>query len=465
MLRRTVRPPCRHGGVSRRRFLATLGATAAGFVVGPTGLVFGRGGGFDARARVAVATATDYEPARVQKIMEALFDGIGGIADIVRPGDRVGIKINLTGGLWNAQNFQNQTSLPPGDTFWTHPEVLRAVGTLIRDAGASQIYVLEASGDEWGAYAQYGYTDAAQAFGGTYVDLNEVHPYTGFATRSTGTSPFIYQSFTQNAILNDLDCVVSLAKSKQHAEAGVTHGMKNLVGSVPLSRYSAGQGSRQALHRHTSHDGDTHSNLCRVIMDLNTATPIRLVVNDAVKTVLGGEGPWHRLTPANFDAFVVSKDPVAADAVATQVMGFDPTAGQGSATFPQSLNYFQLAEQLGMGIADPHAIDVVHVQATGAEEEETPGPVQDLAIYPNPFHDRMVVDVTLRSTAPVLLSVYDVRGRLMATLARRSFPIGKSTLEWSGLTDHGQPAPSGAYLVVLESEGVKVTRKVARVRV
>src|SRR5690606_21116638 len=298
-----------------------------------------------------------------------------------------------------------------GDTFWTHPEVLRATGQLIRDAGASEIYVLEASYDDWGAYTTFGYAAAVQAFGGTYVDLNKPAPYGSFAVRSTDSNAFIYESFNQNAVLNELDCLVSIAKSKQHAEAGVTHGMKNLVGCVPLSLYSAGQGSRQALHRHTSYDGDTHSNLCRVVLDLNNASPIRLVVNDAVKTVLGGEGPWHQLTTANFDSIVASKDPVAADVVATQAIGFDPTAGKGSATFPESLNYFQLAETLGMGVADPAQIEVVQARPVGIEDELPTALGLALATYPNPFESHLVIDVSLKAAAHARVSIYDIRGR------------------------------------------------------
>lgn len=451
----THRPPhCPGRGLSRRNFLTALGASAAGIVLAPATKAFGYG---NVTSRVAVATATNYEPTRVLRTMEALFDGIGGLADIVRPGDRVGIKINLTGGLWNATNYESQSGKHPGETIWTHPEVIRAVGMLLRDAGASQVYVLEAAYDPWANYTGYGYVAATAAFEGTFVDLNNPQPFGSFVDRSTGSQPFIYQSFTQNGVLNELDCVVSLAKSKQHAEAGVTHGMKNLVGSVPLSLYSAGQGSRQALHRHRSYDGDTHSNLCRVVLDLNGATPIRLVVNDAVQTVLGGEGPWHRLQTVSFDTFVASKDPVAADVVATQSMGFDPTAQQGSATFPESINYLQLAESMGLGVADPAQIDVVSVRPTGTENGHPETPF-NLNLYPNPFHEQLSVDLNLRESAYVRLSVCDIRGGRVATLLQRSVPVGKTTVEW-----RPRGLAAGTYLVVMQSGGKTLSRKAVRV--
>lgn len=395
--------------------------------------------------------------------MEALFDALGGLGDIIRPGDAVGIKINLTGGLWNAANYERQVGLPPGETYWTHPEVLRAVGELVRDAGAGDIYVLEANGDDWAGFASYGYVEAANHVGATFVNLNGAAPYRSFVARPVGSGAFIYESFTQNALLGELDCLVSLAKSKQHAEAGVTHGMKNLVGLIPFEHYNGGNpNSRQAIHQHRSYDGDTHSNLCRVVLDLNAASPLQLVVNDAVRTVLGGEGPWHALTPASYDTFVASKDAVAADVVATQVLGFDPTAEKGSPTFPESLNYFRLAEACGMGTADPEQIDVVRVAATGVEQDAAPAAAEAFMAYPNPFETEVTLDVTMRRHADATLVVYDVRGRRVRTLVRGALPVGRSTIVWDGCDERGGRVGAGVYLAVLTCGGRRLTRKVAR---
>lgn len=453
----------RRGGVSRRRFVGTLGASSIGLALGWPGAL----SAFPVqtpRARVAVATATTYERAAVRNVMAALFDTLGGLDDIIRPGDRVGIKINLTGGLWNANSYERRVGMPPGETFWTHPEVLRAVGELVRDAGAGTVYVLEANGDAWGGYADYGYVAATNDFGGTFVNLNTTAPWQSFATRPVGQDAFIYESFRQNFVLNELDCVVSLAKSKQHAEAGVTHGMKNHVGSVPLALYNGGDaGSRQEFHRHTSYDGDRHSNLCRVVLDLNGATPIQLVVNDAVKTVLGGEGPWHNLTTANFNTFVASKDPVAADVVATQAMGLDPAAGIGSATFPDSLNYLHLAAELGKGVADLAQIEVVQASPAGAEREDPDASELLLQAYPNPFDTALALELVARTSRYTEIAIFDVRGGLVIRLLSRVLPAGRHTIEWHGNAANGRRVPPGVYLVRVQSGPQNRTLKVARV--
>ncbi|MDX1741855.1 MAG: DUF362 domain-containing protein, partial [Rhodothermales bacterium] len=289
--------------MTRRRFLTNMNAAVAGVMLGgPVVRNVLAESTAGTSSIVSLARVTDYDRDVIRSAIEAMFSSLGGLDDIIRPGDHVGIKINLTGGNSWATIYSSQTGgMHPGETFWTHPEILRAVGELLVDAGARQITVIEAIYDSE-SYYNWGYYDIAQHFGANFVDLNQTAPYSDYAIRSVGSDAFIYPDFTQNGILDDLDCVVSLAKSKRHNGAGVTHGMKNLVGTlpVPTGLYNNGQGHRAGIHERYDLDGNIYSNLRRVVLDLNHATPIHLVVNDAVKTVLGGEGPWGSLTTASF---------------------------------------------------------------------------------------------------------------------------------------------------------------------
>ena len=65
----------------------------------------------------------------------------------------------------------------------------------------------------------------------------------------------------------------------------------------------------------------------RVVVDLNRVRPIHLALIDGIKTVEAGEGPWIKtMAPVAPGVLVAGKNPVATDAVAAAVMGFDPTA-------------------------------------------------------------------------------------------------------------------------------------------
>ena len=359
--------------VSRREFFGALGVSAAGLILGScakdrgplspsagaentvrSAVPMGRETFHpQAMSRVATADVTSYDRDMLRQNMESLFNAIGGVTDIAG-GRTVGLKVNLTGGSWNAN-----TNPPAVELFWTHPEVVRAAGELLKDAGASKMYIVEAIYD-WKSYNGYGFRDVANYLGATLIDLNATDPYTEHIERPVGDGWLIYENFTQNAILNDIDCMVSFPKAKQHVGAGVTHSMKNLVGSVPLGIYGPGQSSRQLFHQHREIDGNTSSNLRRIVIDLNQATKIHLAVTDAIKTMMGGEGPWQRKwTAAAFNKLIVSKDIVAADSIATQVIGFDPMVADDTGVFEDGINYLRLAQEKGLGTYDLAQIEVV----------------------------------------------------------------------------------------------------------
>jgi uncharacterized protein (DUF362 family) len=345
--------------ISRRTFLQTLGAASATAAFSScrnspaVGLP-------EERAIVARASLGSYEYDPLRSTLERMFEQLGGLSDTIRPGDTVGIKINLTGGTQSAEPFEMKTGLHPGRTFWTHPEVLKVVGELVRDAGAGKLYVMEAIPDEE-CVGRWDYIDVSKEIGAIFVDLNQTAPYKGYSILPVGEKALIYETITENGLLGELDCLISLAKSKQHMGMGVTHGMKNLIGNLPIPAglYNDGQWNRIAIHNNESGDGNTNSNLARITLDLVHATPIQLTVNDAIETVTGGEGPWHdALAPVRYNKIVAGKDVVAADAIATQAIKFDPTAADMTEPFSRGLNHLRVAEELGIGIHDPARITV-----------------------------------------------------------------------------------------------------------
>ncbi|MBN1814153.1 MAG: DUF362 domain-containing protein [Anaerolineae bacterium] len=297
------------------------------------------------RARVAIARADSYDRALVRGQIEALLDGIGGLGDVVRPGDRVAIKVNLTGGSL----FGEPGGVPPIESYVTHPEIVRALGELLWDAGAGEIYIVEGL-FEPESYVRWGYVDMAEALGATLIDLNKPAPYGDFALKSVGAGAFIYEAFDFHHILEEVDVFISATKMKCHWYAGVTLSIKNLVGLVPMSHYQldAEDTFRSALHGPT--DDVTRTRLPRVILDLFRARPIDLALIDGIKTVEGGEGPWIGcFNPVQPGVLVAGKEALAADAVAAAVMGFDPTADYPSAPFLRGDNHLNLACGLGLG--------------------------------------------------------------------------------------------------------------------
>ena len=353
--------PC-GGRLSRRSFLRHAAAAAAGALVAgcrareaqPTPEPTAASVEVATRARVAIAQAEDYDGNLIRQRVRDLLDGVGGLGDVVRTGDRVAIKVNLTGGT--------AVKPLPGvwaiDSYITHPEVVRALGGFVRDAGAREVLIVEAV-YEWDSYRLWGYEDVAESIGATLIDLNAPQPYNDFASTPVGAGWFIYENFSFNHVLEDVDVFMSVSKMKNHWNCGVTHTMKNLVGLVPARFYrlSTQDNYRSAFHGEAS---ETKTRLPRVVMDLNRARPIHFGLIDGIKTAQSGEGPWIAgMSALEPGVLFAGKDPVATDAVATAAMGYDPTARAPDAPFLRADNHLNLAHDLGLGTNRLEEIEVV----------------------------------------------------------------------------------------------------------
>jgi uncharacterized protein (DUF362 family) len=305
-------------------------------------------------AQVAIAHATTYDRALIRERVRDVLDGIGGLGDVIQSGDRVAIKVNLTGGTTQ----RPLDGILAIDSYITHPEVVRALGELVRDAGARELFIVEAV-YEWDSYRQWGYEAVAEDLDATLIDLNETAPYTDFASTPVGDDWFIYPEFTFNHILEEVDAFISVPKMKCHWSCGVTHSLKNLVGLVPARFY---QTDPRHSHRSGFHgtEREMGTRLPRVIVDLNRARPVDLALIDGIKTVDGGEGPWNgTLSPVEPGLLFAGKDPVATDAVATAAMEFDPTEVRSHAPFLQSDNHLNIAHERGLGTNRLEEIEVV----------------------------------------------------------------------------------------------------------
>jgi uncharacterized protein (DUF362 family) len=100
--------------------------------------------------------------------------------------------------------------------------------------------------------------------------------------------------------------IVSAAKLKTHMSTKVTLGLKNMFGMLT-----------------TKFKGKFHiRGMDKVIHDINKTLPPQLTVIDGF-VAMEGRGPVHG-KPVKMNTLIASVDPVAADSVGAQVMGFSP---------------------------------------------------------------------------------------------------------------------------------------------
>jgi hypothetical protein len=75
-----------------------------------------------------------------------------------------------------------------------------------------------------------------------------------------------------------------------------------------------------------------------------------------------------------------------------------------------------------------------------------------LGALSNPFRGATTLQYSLPKAGDTKLSVFDVRGALVATLVNTVQPGGSHFIGWSGIYQDGQNAPSGVYFARLQFE-------------
>jgi len=450
---------------SRRKFLRTLGTSTAGLLVAPyiksqNIFAYGHEGNSQYLSQVAVTRHDNYERVKIKQKVQHLFDAMGGIQDVVSAGDKVAIKINLTGGSSSANDPKLQ-GVNITECMWTHPEVVRAVGELLIDCGinGNDIYIVEALWDE-ASYNNFGYLEVQQDLGAQMVNLNNKEPYTNFVNKEVGEKRFFYEYFTLNQVLADVDVYVSIPKMKQHYDAGVTHSLKNQIGIVPIQFYTmpSQQGFRSKLHYE---GGNIRTHLPRSICDLNLARPVNLAIIDGIKNANGGEGAWNpTFEPAEYNILLAGKDPVAADSVASYLMGNDPEAEMLRLPNGEECdNYLELLHQKGIGTNQMNEIELVGDGAGTVSVRPDyklikPYNFMLFQNFPNPFNPSTTIKFYLPSAEFVTIKLFNMLGEKIETLVEGNIPAGQHKIQWTA--DH---LASGTYIYEMHASEFSEAKK------
>jgi len=255
------------------------------------------------QSRFAVARSPD--PHRC--VREAVA-ALGGMGTVVTPGDRVLIKANICGGV------------PEDPGTFTSVAVADEVVNLVREAGGEPVV---ADADMiwtkfWPAAGDEGYVEWAEQKGVKLVNLSE----TEIVRFNFGSDSALGIERVSREVL-DADVIISVPSMKTHLLTGVTLGMKNMYGTFP-------EIDKARYHRKKIED---------VIFEINLAFLPNLTIIDGT---IGGEaiGPLS-CRQVDFQTVVASSDVVAADAVACQLMGYDP----------MYIDHIATAHQRGLGDA------------------------------------------------------------------------------------------------------------------
>lgn len=244
---------------------------------------------------------------------------MGGMKSFVRAGDKVVIKPNMsfTGDVMDAVN--------------THPEVVRELVAMCREAGASRVRVLDHTLRPSEQCIE-GIRDACRVFGNDVVHALEKRDLYREVTISRGVS------LKETEVMRDVlesDVLIAAPVAKSHGSTGVSLSMKGMMGLV---------WNRTAMHwRYDLHES---------IVDLCTILRPKLVVVDATRvlTTHGPGGPGRVITPRTV---IASTDMVAADAYTVQAFEW-----YGKKLTADKVKHIRIGHARGLGRMDTSGMTV-----------------------------------------------------------------------------------------------------------
>jgi len=238
---------------------------------------------------VAIERAGSYRPDVVQPALARLLAPLGGIAAFVKPGERVLLKPNML------------AAREPERAVTTHPELLRGVIGLVREAGGIPLV-----GDSPGVGGfrrvaeRSGLLAVVEETGAELVPFDET-----VAVRGEG----LFREFQIARPYLEADRLINLPKLKTHEMMTMTCAVKNLFGAV-VGAAKAGWHLKAGADREL---------FARMLLEIYLLRRPDLTIVDGI-LAMEGDGPGNG-DPRLCGLLLAGTNPVAVDVIAAELAG------------------------------------------------------------------------------------------------------------------------------------------------
>lgn len=255
----------------------------------------------------------------IQESVSRVFDLLGGVSNMVQSGSTVVLKPNAG------------HAAPPETSVCTNPEVVRAVIREVKKANPKRIVIAEAAAigcDTMECYEVSGIKAVADEEGIELFDIKRDKDLINIPVRG-------YRSNIHHVklprLLVEAEHIINLPILKAHASMVFSCALKNIKGVV-----------QDAVHLQMH-----QQNLTMAMMDVWYACRADINIVDAVRPA-SGYSP-HTPVPIDVNCILGSYDPVAVDLISCDLVGIDANM----------VDYFKVAEEVGLGNTDRDRIEVV----------------------------------------------------------------------------------------------------------
>lgn len=253
-----------------------------------------------------------------QLIRQALA-AFGGIQSFVPKGAKVVVKPNICVAYHTYEYAAT-----------TNPWLVGALVKMAFEAGAASVQVFDYpfGGSAEEAYVRSGIAEQVKINGGEMMPM----PSFKYVATDVPQGRDIKRTKAFKDAL-EADVLIDVPIAKHHGEAGLTLGMKNLMGLVL---------DRSAIH----------TNLGQRIADLTTLFHPTLTVVDAIRILMRhGPSGGYLEDVKKLDTVIVSPDIVAADSYATTLFGRQP----------DDIRYITAAAEMGLGNKDLKSLEIKEI--------------------------------------------------------------------------------------------------------
>ena len=305
----------RNGCLTRRQFIkgsAALFAAQGTLVPAALGLAAPRKNG-------PLSTLSVSEGGDPYRTTVDCIEKLGGMASFVSRSETVLLKPNIG---WDRRIEQAAN---------THPEVVRALGELCLEAGASRVIILDRTcNDARRAYRTSGMQDMVERLSDSRVSLDYVRE-----NRFVGTEiprGMVVRKWPLYEVALESDVIINIPVAKHHSISRLTLGMKNLMGLMGGNR------------------GSFHAGIGQKLADLTSALNPGLTVLDATRILVRNGPTGGRLEDVKIvNRVAASPDPVALDAYGATLFGLEP----------EDLSFVTAGYKMGLGEMDLSKIRMI----------------------------------------------------------------------------------------------------------
>ena len=268
---------------------------------------------------MAIINAREYDRASLCMSLEKALERLGGLDKVIKPGDRVFVKINHL-----------SPSSNPERAIITHPVFVEVVLELLKNISTDITVGDDIDSEDGDEFQVSGFRQMCKRAGARLINLREE----GFVEIEC-QGRILDKVYLSSVILN-ADIIINLPKLKTHSLTLFTGAVKNMYGVIP-------GGFRRRFHGEYIRKED----FTQVITDIFAAARPHLTIMDGI-VAMEGDGPAAG-SARRLGVILASRDAVAVDAVATKIIGLEP----------MDVYTTRYGDERGLGVGNLQDIEIV----------------------------------------------------------------------------------------------------------